>query len=122
DAVPEMTRKAFKTAQSERPGAVFLAVPEDIEAQQSMQVSWSIHSDSGGNRCTCHASTSTPQNDATGPCCSARFAATPNACRPTPTGRQNQSTPAASSIPSSSVSVTKLDLFCLKDKPVAHFE
>ncbi|MFE0702006.1 acetolactate synthase large subunit [Streptomyces sp. NPDC058872] len=33
DAVPEMTRKAFKTAQSERPGAVFLAVPEDIEAE-----------------------------------------------------------------------------------------
>ncbi|WP_369243738.1 acetolactate synthase large subunit [Streptomyces sp. R41] len=32
DAVPEMVRKAFKTAQSERPGAVFLAVPEDIEA------------------------------------------------------------------------------------------
>ncbi|MFF1416175.1 acetolactate synthase large subunit [Streptomyces sp. NPDC058280] len=31
DAVPEMLRKAFKTAQSERPGAVFLAVPEDIE-------------------------------------------------------------------------------------------
>ncbi|GAA1921738.1 acetolactate synthase large subunit [Streptantibioticus ferralitis] len=31
DAVPEMVRKAFKTAQSERPGAVFLAVPEDIE-------------------------------------------------------------------------------------------
>jgi acetolactate synthase-1/2/3 large subunit len=34
DAVPEMTRKAFKTAQSERPGAVFLAVPEDIETQR----------------------------------------------------------------------------------------
>ncbi|MFE1859372.1 acetolactate synthase large subunit [Streptomyces anandii] len=34
DAVPEMTRKAFKTAQSERPGAVFLAVPEDVEAQR----------------------------------------------------------------------------------------
>ncbi len=32
DAVPEMVRKAFKTAQTERPGAVFLAVPEDIEA------------------------------------------------------------------------------------------
>jgi acetolactate synthase I/II/III large subunit len=32
DGVPEMTRKAFKTAQNERPGAVFLAVPEDIEA------------------------------------------------------------------------------------------
>jgi acetolactate synthase-1/2/3 large subunit len=31
DAVPEMVRKAFKTAQSERPGAVFLAVPEDVE-------------------------------------------------------------------------------------------
>ncbi|MGW1913537.1 acetolactate synthase large subunit [Streptomyces sp. NPDC002076] len=34
DAVPEMTRKAFKIAQSERPGAVFLAVPEDIEAER----------------------------------------------------------------------------------------
>jgi acetolactate synthase-1/2/3 large subunit len=32
DAVPEMLRKAFKVAQSERPGAVYLAVPEDIEA------------------------------------------------------------------------------------------
>jgi acetolactate synthase-1/2/3 large subunit len=32
DAVPEMVRKAFKTAQTERPGAVFLAIPEDIEA------------------------------------------------------------------------------------------
>lgn len=31
-AVPEMVRKAFKLAQTERPGAVFLAVPEDIEA------------------------------------------------------------------------------------------
>ncbi|MCK9249283.1 MAG: thiamine pyrophosphate-binding protein [Solirubrobacteraceae bacterium] len=31
DAVPEMVRKAFKTAQTERPGAVFLAVPEDLE-------------------------------------------------------------------------------------------
>ena len=27
-----MVRKAFKLAQTERPGAVFLAVPEDIEA------------------------------------------------------------------------------------------
>ncbi len=32
-AVPEMVRKAFKLAQTERPGAVYLAVPEDIEAQ-----------------------------------------------------------------------------------------
>jgi acetolactate synthase-1/2/3 large subunit len=32
DAVPEMVRKAFKLAQSERPGAVYLAVPEDIES------------------------------------------------------------------------------------------
>jgi acetolactate synthase I/II/III large subunit len=30
-SVPEMVRKAFKLAQTERPGAVFLAVPEDIE-------------------------------------------------------------------------------------------
>ncbi|MGH3438787.1 MAG: acetolactate synthase large subunit [Sciscionella sp.] len=32
DAVPEMVRKAFKLAQTERPGAVYLAVPEDVEA------------------------------------------------------------------------------------------
>jgi acetolactate synthase-1/2/3 large subunit len=31
-AVPEMMRKAFKLAQTERPGAVYLAVPEDVEA------------------------------------------------------------------------------------------
>ena len=31
-AVPEMVRKAFKLAQTERPGATYLAVPEDIEA------------------------------------------------------------------------------------------
>lgn len=30
-AVPEMVRRAFKTAQTERPGAVYLAVPEDVE-------------------------------------------------------------------------------------------
>ncbi|OBK78514.1 acetolactate synthase [Mycobacterium sp. 1274761.0] len=30
-AVPEMVRKAFKLAQTERPGAVHLAVPEDVE-------------------------------------------------------------------------------------------
>ncbi len=30
-AVTEMIRKAFKLAQTERPGAVYLAVPEDIE-------------------------------------------------------------------------------------------
>lgn len=30
-AVPEIVRKAFKLAQTERPGAVYLAVPEDIE-------------------------------------------------------------------------------------------
>jgi acetolactate synthase I/II/III large subunit len=32
-AVPEMMRKAFKLAQSERPGAVYLAIPEDVEAE-----------------------------------------------------------------------------------------
>jgi len=31
DAIPEMVRKAFKVAQTERPGAVYLAVPEDVE-------------------------------------------------------------------------------------------
>jgi acetolactate synthase I/II/III large subunit len=31
DALPEMIRKAFKLAQTERPGAVYLAVPEDVE-------------------------------------------------------------------------------------------
>ena len=31
-AAPEMIRKAFKVAQTERPGAVFLTVPEDVEA------------------------------------------------------------------------------------------
>lgn len=30
-AVPEMVRQAFKLAQAERPGAVYLAVPEDVE-------------------------------------------------------------------------------------------
>jgi acetolactate synthase-1/2/3 large subunit len=30
-SVPEMIRKAFKLAQTERPGAVYLAVPEDVE-------------------------------------------------------------------------------------------
>jgi acetolactate synthase-1/2/3 large subunit len=33
-SVPEMVRKAFKLAQTERPGAVYLAVPEDIEAAE----------------------------------------------------------------------------------------
>jgi acetolactate synthase-1/2/3 large subunit len=32
-AVPEMVRKAFKLAQTERPGAVYLGVPEDVEQQ-----------------------------------------------------------------------------------------
>lgn len=31
-AVPEMVRRAFKIAQTERPGATYLAVPEDVEA------------------------------------------------------------------------------------------
>ena len=31
-AVPEMLRKAFDVAQSERPGAVYLALPQDVEA------------------------------------------------------------------------------------------
>jgi acetolactate synthase-1/2/3 large subunit len=35
EAVPEMLRKAFKLAQTERPGAVYLAVPEDIEKSEA---------------------------------------------------------------------------------------
>ncbi|MFI6297140.1 acetolactate synthase large subunit [Nonomuraea sp. NPDC050790] len=34
EALPEMLRKAFKTAQTERPGAVYLAIPEDVESAQ----------------------------------------------------------------------------------------
>jgi acetolactate synthase-1/2/3 large subunit len=37
-AVPEMIRKAFKLAQTERPGAVYLAVPEDIESAAAPEV------------------------------------------------------------------------------------
>ncbi|MEV4256119.1 acetolactate synthase large subunit [Spirillospora sp. NPDC049652] len=32
EALPEIVRKAFKTAQTERPGAVYLAIPEDVES------------------------------------------------------------------------------------------
>jgi acetolactate synthase I/II/III large subunit len=32
EAIPEMVRSAFKLAQTERPGAVYLAIPENIEA------------------------------------------------------------------------------------------
>jgi acetolactate synthase I/II/III large subunit len=32
EAIPEMVRKAFKVAQTERPGAVYLAIPEDVES------------------------------------------------------------------------------------------
>src|SRR3984885_2327305 len=34
-ATPEMMRKAFKLAQTERPGAVYLAVPEDVEEAEA---------------------------------------------------------------------------------------
>ena len=34
-SIPEMIRNAFKTAQTERPGAVFLAIPEDIVSMQA---------------------------------------------------------------------------------------
>jgi acetolactate synthase-1/2/3 large subunit len=34
-SVPEMVRKAFKLAQTERPGAVYLAVPEDVECAEA---------------------------------------------------------------------------------------
>jgi acetolactate synthase I/II/III large subunit len=34
-AIPEMFRKAFKLAETERPAAVYLAVPEDIDADEA---------------------------------------------------------------------------------------
>jgi acetolactate synthase I/II/III large subunit len=34
-AIPEMFRKAFKVAESERPGAVYLAIPENVDADDS---------------------------------------------------------------------------------------
>ncbi|MGD1172285.1 acetolactate synthase large subunit [Mycobacterium seoulense] len=34
-AIPEMFRKAFKVAETERPGAVYLAVPEHIDADET---------------------------------------------------------------------------------------
>ncbi|GAA0340513.1 acetolactate synthase large subunit [Actinoallomurus spadix] len=34
EALPEMVRKAFKVAQTERPGAVYLAIPEDVESAE----------------------------------------------------------------------------------------
>lgn len=33
ESAPEMVRKAFDLAQSERPGATYLAIPQDVEAQ-----------------------------------------------------------------------------------------
>lgn len=39
-AVAEMVRKAFKLAQTERPGAVYLAVPEDVE-EAAASAEWS---------------------------------------------------------------------------------
>ena len=35
DAAPEMVRKAFKQAETERPGATFLILPEDVAERES---------------------------------------------------------------------------------------
>ena len=42
-AVPEMVRKAFKLAQTERPGAVYLAVPEDVEEADAPETAIPLH-------------------------------------------------------------------------------
>ncbi len=42
-AVPEMLRKAFKLAQTERPGAVYLAVPEDVEEADAPAAAHPLH-------------------------------------------------------------------------------
>jgi acetolactate synthase I/II/III large subunit len=38
DAAPEMVRKAFKQAQTERPGATFIVLPEDVAELQTEEV------------------------------------------------------------------------------------
>lgn len=42
-SVPEMVRKAFKLAQTERPGAVYLAVPEDVESADAPADAGPLH-------------------------------------------------------------------------------
>ena len=37
DAAPEMVRKAFKQATTERPGATFLVLPEDVAERRPMR-------------------------------------------------------------------------------------
>ncbi|MEX0984628.1 MAG: acetolactate synthase large subunit [Actinomycetota bacterium] len=38
DAVPEMVRKAFKQAETERPGATFIVLPEDVAERETQAV------------------------------------------------------------------------------------
>lgn len=45
EAIPELVRQAFKTAQTERPGAVYLAVPEDIESGEVPDALVPLHPD-----------------------------------------------------------------------------
>lgn len=47
EAVPEMMRKAFDLAQAERPGATYLAVPEDVGAQSAPVGATPLHSRPG---------------------------------------------------------------------------
>src|SRR5262249_27893725 len=44
-AVPETVRRAFKTAQTERPGATYLAVPQDVEASAAPEGAVPLHPD-----------------------------------------------------------------------------
>jgi acetolactate synthase I/II/III large subunit len=44
-AVPETVRRAFKTAQTERPGATYLAVPQDVEAAPAPEGAVPLHAD-----------------------------------------------------------------------------
>ncbi|HEY7477893.1 MAG TPA: acetolactate synthase large subunit [Actinomycetota bacterium] len=43
DAAPEMVRKAFKQAQTERPGATFLVLPEDVAEHRSDAVPLAVN-------------------------------------------------------------------------------
>ncbi|MDT5184391.1 MAG: acetolactate synthase large subunit [Mycobacterium sp.] len=52
-AIPEMVRKAFKVAETERPAAVYLAVPEHIAADQLLPTLKAALDDDGASLIAC---------------------------------------------------------------------
>ena len=43
DAAPEMVRTAFKQAQTERPGATFIVLPEDVAERETGRVPLTVN-------------------------------------------------------------------------------